>query len=316
MFSLFLEFRTRSLISSSHHLIPKNNWFNQCYHFHTNDRAQVLAKHNNMKQTIPFLLTLFGNTFCTAFCGIRCQSSSLVWRNTSSMIPTHMKTIQNWFKSECDLVEKSSIRNSNPLHAAFLSSVPEVLGTMSAFYKTKPLTSAFVTCAIKASAADVVAQTAETSLSSEGMDPEQVGISKRRNLAFFMYGGIYQGLAQEVIFNQIFPALFGEGSAISVLNKVLFNSMVVGPFLTLPTAYIVKIFIFKHSFLEAMSTYKNDVINHGLLKKFWSIWVPVQFLTFGVVPKHFRILFISVVSFFWLVIFSSISASHENKSQN
>ncbi len=141
-----------------------------------------------MNQIIPFLLTLFGNTFCTAFCGIRIQLSAPVGR----MMSTQKKSIQNPFKSESYLIENSSIRNSNVLHAAFLSSVPEVLSTMSAFYKTQPLTSAFFTCAIKASAADIVAQTAETSLSSEDLDPEQVGISKRRNVAFFMYGGLYQ----------------------------------------------------------------------------------------------------------------------------
>ena len=44
-----------------------------------------------------------------------------------------------------------------------------------------------------------------------------------------------------------------------------------------------------------------------------SIWGPVQCLTFGVVPEHLRIAFIAVVSFFWLIIFSSLTAKSQKE---
>jgi len=37
----------------------------------------------------------------------------------------------------------------------------------------------------------------------------------------------------------------------------------------------------------------------------------VQCLTFGVVPPHWRIPFIALVSFFWLIVLSSISSRRD-----
>jgi hypothetical protein len=39
----------------------------------------------------------------------------------------------------------------------------------------------------------------------------------------------------------------------------------------------------------------------------------LQCLTFGVVPQHLRIAFIAVVSFFWLIIFSSLTAKSQKE---
>jgi protein Mpv17 len=53
------------------------------------------------------------------------------------------------------------------------------------------------------------------------------------------------------------------------------------------------------------------VQQEGLLQKYWMLWVPVQTLTFGVVPQHLRIVFIAAVSFVWLMILSSISSTQK-----
>ena len=85
--------------------------------------------------------------------------------------------------------------------------------------------------------------------------------------------------------------------------------------LAFPVAYVVKSAIFRYSLAEAFTRYKDDVFMNGLLAKYWSLWVPVQFLTFGVIPQHLRIAFIAIVSFFWLVIFSSIAAKGQKEKE-
>lgn len=123
-------------------------------------------------------------------------------------------------------------------------------------------------------------------------------------------------MAQQIIFNEVFPLIFGTGTELStVLSKVLCDSLVVTPFICLPVAYLVKSVIFQYSPKEAMRRYSDDVSNNGLLVKYWSLWAPVQCLTFGVVPQHWRIVFIAFVSFFWLIIFSSISAKGQKERE-
>lgn len=203
-----------------------------------------------------------------------------------------------------------------------------LIGAIDVFYKTMPLTSAFITCGIKASAADLVAQkraamkdVAElddslTATDEEILGEEETPLEKRRNFAFFMYGGLYQGMAQEIIFNEVFPKIFGQGTDITtVISKVTFDMLVVSPFLCLPVAYLVKSVIFRYSFSEAMARYKDDVTKNGLLIKYWSLWGPVQCLTFGVVPVHLRIAFIALISFFWLIIFSSVTAKGQKERE-
>ena len=251
-----------------------------------------------------------------------------------------------------------------------------VLSAVDTFYKTMPLASAFITCGVKASLADAVAQqkaandVAQASAYSENDDAfidgeaESVAFEKRRNFAFLLYGGLYQGMAQAIIFNDVFPILFGSGTGWqTVLSKVLCDSLVVTPFLCLPVAYVVKRYelsvsdfvvvllissitfnnnlqrhlnlffcqhhlslltachimqtsvIFQYSFQEAIRRYKDDVLNNGLLVKYWSLWGPVQCLTFSVVPEHLRIVWIALVSFFWLIIFSSIAAKGQKERE-
>jgi hypothetical protein len=66
--------------------------------------------------------------------------------------------------------------------------------------------------------------------------------------------------------------------------------------------------IYRYGPGEALRRYFDDIKNHGLLKKYVTLWGPVQCLTFSVIPEHFRVSFIAVVSFFWLIILSSITS--------
>ena len=252
------------------------------------------SRHNHTKMTMRCLLLILSSI--VTYTNVASAFSGSHHKRTSTSRPISAKT--TYLKSV---------------------SVPEVIDE---FYKTMPLTSAFFTCGIKASAADIVAQQrgAIQLVDEEGYNDDETqstfftltnpidDIETKRNIAFLLYGGLYQGIAQQIIFNSIFPRMFGQGTdLLTVMSKVSFDMLVISPLICLPVAYVVKSFVFQHSLNEAMLNYKDDVMHNSLLFRYWSIWGPVQCITFGVVPQHLRIVFIAVVSFFWLVIFSTIS---------
>jgi protein Mpv17 len=120
---------------------------------------------------------------------------------------------------------------------------------------------------------------------------------------------MYQGMTQEFVYNHLYPVWFGTATSISVvLAKVLFDLLVQTTLVTLPIAYLTKSVIYRYSIREALRRYMDDIRNHGLLKKYYLLWGPVQMLTFSVVPEHLRVTFIACVSFFWLIILSSIAS--------
>lgn len=202
------------------------------------------------------------------------------------------------------------------------------LSAIDTFYRTSPYASAFLTCGVKASLADIVAHSGQQKKSeprpilrelrmkllSNSTPHENKKLAwwqkqeVRRNLAYILYGGLYQGMAQEYIYNRIFPLLFGEDKGLWTLTKkILFDQAIIAPFLCLPLMYIIKGMIFKQSLLKSMFYYVHDVANKRLLESFWLLWVPVKIIKFTVIPEHYRITFMAIISFFWLIIFSSIS---------
>lgn len=192
------------------------------------------------------------------------------------------------------------------------------LVAVDTFYQSFPYVAAFLTCGIKASAADAVAQSRQSKGGQEEEDSIEESTSSAltaknpfelpRNIAFLLYGAVYQGVTQEYVYNHLYPVWFGSGTApLTVLSKVAFDLLVQTPLFTLPIAYLIKSIIFQYSPKEALTRYIDDIQHHGLLKKYFYLWGPVQCLTFSVVPEHLRVSFIACVSFFWLIILSSIS---------
>ena len=220
-----------------------------------------------------------------------------------------------------------------------------VLTLVDSWFQSSPYESAFCVTALKASTADFVAQAREqkkaaAALAAAGGEedaPDQkskvtlltcddvsceevevevavgskdpgVDIEWRRNLGFVLYGGLYQGVVQYFIFNECFPVWFGEGVDVAtVATKVIVDQLVLTPFLCLPVAYLFKGLVFGKAPADEMRRYIADA-RQGLLLKYWLIWTPAQCLTFGVVPAQWRIPFIAIVSFFWLILLSTISS--------
>ena len=212
--------------------------------------------------------------------------------------------------------------SSQPISAFSVRTSPTALNSVAVdmvnnFFLTQPYTAAALTCGVKASAADYVAQ--RRHLSKRDGSPDEIEIDEEgteqevfeapRNLAFLLYGAIYQGMGQELIYNHLYSSWFGSGTGPAIVAaKVAFDLLIQTTLLTLPVAYLTKAAIFRYSFAEGLRRYWEDITTHGLLIKYFALWGPVQCLTFSVVPEQFRIGFVAAVSFFWLIILSSISA--------
>jgi len=142
-----------------------------------------------------------------------------------------------------------------------------------------------------------------------------------RNLAFLFYGGLYQGMVQQFFFTTLYPSLFGSDHTLqSVAMQVATDMALMGPFVCLPIAYTVKSAfgadeLSLESLQGGLNKYVEDIMTRSLLLKYWGIWIPVQCLTFGVIPSHFRVLFVAFVSFFWVCILSSVASDERGKSE-
>ena len=147
--------------------------------------------------------------------------------------------------------------------APFRPPSPSAASAISAFYKNNRFKGAFLTCSIKACSADAIAQyiaagrqkledddivdKKDNALSklnplrkTRGGDmalavKKQASFDLRRSLAFFLYGGFYQGCVGEIIYNNIFP-LLGTGTDIkTVAKKVVADTGVISPMMCIPS---------------------------------------------------------------------------------
>lgn len=245
---------------------------------------------------------------------------------------------------------------SNTRQASSLNGLEVAASAFDDFFRTQPFLSAFLACSVKASAADFLAQTSSNEVVEEeqGNDkaetktsPQQLqfwnadtrttpsageavvlvedrtfdNVNMYRNLAFLLYGGLYQGMFLQFLYSVVYPCLFGD-SEHRVILSVCTDIFCFGPFVTLPIAYILRAIIddsttfedstsIPESVQQGIAKYKNHVATQGLLYTYWSIWGPAQSLNFGLVPEHYRVFFVAFISFFWVYLLSGISSQQE-----
>lgn len=188
-----------------------------------------------------------------------------------------------------------------------LSPQQMTLADMSDLYATFPLQSAIVTCGVKASVADGIAQ----------VRSEADKLELRRNLAYILYGGIFVGGLCHLEYDYVFPYLFGDDHSVkTIFEEVCFDNFISAPLCWLPPAYLVKAAVYDYPLREGLEKYVHDIKHNGLLHKYLSIWIPAQSVSFSVIPEHLRVLFMASVSFFWFILFSTVaSASDASESE-
>ena len=80
------------------------------------------------------------------------------------------------------------------------------------------------------------------------------------------------------------------------------------PFLALPVAYLIKSPFYQQTLRQGFARYVEDVRHRGLLTQAWSLWIPVKLVVFTVVPPELRVVFVAMVSFFWFILLSKMTA--------
>ena len=182
------------------------------------------------------------------------------------------------------------------------------LEDVNTFYQTYPLQAAVLTCGVKASLADCVAQI-------QSWSKTERAIQLKRNAAYIIYGGIFIGLMCHLEYDVVFPQLFGTGRDVqTVVEEVGFGNFVSAPLMWLPPAYFIKAVIYDYPMREGLDRYVTD-IREGLLFKYWAIWLPAQTISFSFVPDQLRILFMACISFGWFILLSSAQSKTDASAE-
>jgi len=146
------------------------------------------------------------------------------------------------------------------------------ISAINHFYKNNRFKGAFLTCSIKGCTADLVAQYIAGKKKERQLREEESKVTAidnalsklnpikktrggdiiegkswkfdfRRTLMFLIYGGLYQGCAQEIIYNDILPILGTETDIKTVAKKVVLDMGFISPLICIPSKYRVKLFV-------------------------------------------------------------------------
>lgn len=259
--------------------------------------------HSHSLASILLLLLLVSPRCTSAFSAPRFSTASLPSRRPIRSAVAGKKagrTKNSWSNRHVRSTSTTLSAMQVPLTIAAAGS------TVVKFYKTFPIVAGFLTASTKAAFADSVAQRRDSCVTK---------FDVKRNLSMMLYSGLVLGVSCEVMYNDIFPLIFGtvpDKCVYRAIKMTLFDGFVNAPLLWLPPAYIVKAWMYGHPKREAIRKYVVDVKENGLLKKYWSLWLPLSMVNFMFVPAHFRIAFVAAISFFWMIILSLVANNDQD----
>lgn len=169
-----------------------------------------------------------------------------------------------------------------------------------------PLKFGFGTAVTKAVSADIVAQ--KLIEGKEELDFKRTGL-------FFCFGAFYSGIICNALYSRIYPFLFqSRFHKLNAFASAVSDNFINTPFILFPTLYAMKEIFFVGGTLQtAYKKYKAEIWEACLTG--WKIWIPAHCVTFGVVPTHLRLPYVSCVSFFFFTIISLQQNQFENRRQ-
>jgi len=164
-------------------------------------------------------------------------------------------------------------------------------------YKNVPYIMAFGTCFVKGSLADGVTQTK--------IEEPRNGARKfnmKRNVRFATWSGAYCGGVQHFVYNVLYSRLFPGTHLAHRVSATLVDTAIHGPMIYLPTYYISKSYLTGGTATDGLNEYSGNL--RDIVISYWKVWCPTVLVTMTIMPMEFRILFISGVSLFWLMLLS------------
>jgi len=161
------------------------------------------------------------------------------------------------------------------------------LTSFRTWLKTSPWSFAVIIATTKAGTADYMAQKY-----IEGAET----IDKRRLALFCMFGATYSGTLNHFLYVKVYPYFFGVRSFANTVRMNFMDNFVNTPFVFFPTLYVLKEAIVSRGTLsDAFTKYKAELYRG--CRESWELWIPVHFITFGVIPVWMRTAFTTVFSF-------------------
>ena len=167
-----------------------------------------------------------------------------------------------------------------------------------------------LTC-VKTLSSDVFIQRVVLKRSWDKVDRRRVGI-------FAMYGALYLGGVQSLLFLHLYPRLLplaskfaaaplaaklrdGPGFA-SVLAQIALDQGLHWPLSALPCFYVIKGIGARMPLRDTWAALRANWVSDVFVC--WSIWVPAEVISFGMIPKHWQVPFAALVSFGYTAIIS------------
>jgi len=156
--------------------------------------------------------------------------------------------------------------------------------------------------------ADCMVQSTE--IYSDPAKGEHVLRDWKRTLLLTSFGMMYAGGAGSLFYTKIYPRLFPRKPVVAALLDVTIQMPVVymsqyylmAEFIKDTTSSAVSVRPLRELLASACATWKANIAED--VRNLLSFWGPMQLMTFGVVPVHLRIVFMSVVGFFWSALMS------------
>ena len=86
------------------------------------------------------------------------------------------------------------------------------------------------------------------------------------------------------------------------------------PFIAMPFYFAVKSLFLNGTFLDGLILYNKQ--KWDILFAAWKIWIPTIFIMMYFIPFEFKVLFVGMVSLFWLSILSFLSPMKKSDNIN
>jgi protein Mpv17 len=148
------------------------------------------------------------------------------------------------------------------------------------------------------------AETTTVRRASEGMRMSGP-LNFRRTCAFATFSGAYGGCFQHVFYNVVFLKLFGEGTTRAVISKVVADSVVHAPMISIPLYYMFENMALGHSASEGLRQYSEEWWD--ACSSYWCMWPFFHCVNFRYTSPELRIAAVAGFSYLWLIVLSFLS---------
>jgi len=183
--------------------------------------------------------------------------------------------------------------------------LPKLLVNLPFFYQAHPLQAPIASCGLNSALADTISQLLSW---KQQAGADTFHFESKRSLSSVVYGAFCLGVGSNLMHTKTLPALFPGSGLGAILSQTCLDNFICAPLLWLPPAHMIKALFHRQSAMESLTNYAKDVRERKLLLRCWCVWLPAQGITFGMVPKHLRVVSTAIFSFVWFLILTSLSA--------